>query len=81
MRRTRAARHFAAGQDRREPGILLMLESADNQEKCVNVAHETGRRNACMVAAMLFAPLLAGCAPVSAEETVLPARIDYVCAN
>ncbi|MBE0626121.1 MAG: MliC family protein [Burkholderiales bacterium] len=47
----------------------------------MNAKHETGRRNACMVAAMLFAPLPAGCAAVSVDETVLPARIDYVCAN
>lgn len=47
----------------------------------MNLKHETGRRNACMVAGMLFAPLLAGCAAVAVEETVLPARIDYVCAN
>lgn len=30
---------------------------------------------------MLFAPLLAGCVAATVDETVLPARIDYVCAN
>ena len=31
--------------------------------------------------ALLAAPLLAGCVGPGVEETVLPARIDYVCAN
>src|SRR4029434_4442348 len=29
----------------------------------------------------LVAPLLAGCVAPGVEETILPARIDYVCAN
>jgi len=41
--------------------------------------YETDRANAWIVATALIAPLLAGC--VGVEETILPARIDYVCAN
>ena len=48
----------------------------------MRVKHETGRRNACMLArGLLLLPLLAGCVAVPVEETVLPARIDYACAN
>ena len=37
------------------------------------------RTSAWMAAGALVVPLLAGC--VGVEETILPARIDYVCAN
>lgn len=30
---------------------------------------------------MLLVPLLAGCAAATVDETLLPARIDYACAN
>src|SRR6187402_3231132 len=41
--------------------------------------YETDRASAWIIAAVLVAPLLASC--VGVEETILPARIDYVCAN
>jgi len=47
----------------------------------MNGKHETARTNTRMAAGMMFAALLAGCAAVPVEETVLPARIDYACAN
>ena len=37
--------------------------------------------SAWIAAGTLAAPLLAGCLAPGVEETVLPARIDYVCAN
>jgi membrane-bound inhibitor of C-type lysozyme len=37
------------------------------------------RASAWIIAAALVAPLLAGC--VGVDETILPARIDYMCAN
>jgi membrane-bound inhibitor of C-type lysozyme len=37
------------------------------------------RASAWLIAAALVAPLLAGC--VGVDETILPARIDYVCVN
>ena len=40
---------------------------------------ETNRASALIIAAALVAPLLVGC--VGVDETILPARIDYVCAN
>ena len=39
------------------------------------------RRTACVIAGILFAPVLAGCGGVYLQDTVLPARIDYVCAG
>ncbi len=42
---------------------------------------ETARRNARAVTAVFFVMLLAGCVAPGVEETVLPARIDYACAN
>jgi membrane-bound inhibitor of C-type lysozyme len=43
--------------------------------------NETARAIAWMAAGVLVVPLLAGCIAPAVEETVLPARIDYVCAN
>ena len=34
-----------------------------------------------IAAALLVAPLLAGCVAPGVDETILPARIDYVCAG
>lgn len=42
--------------------------------------HETVL-GAWVVTAALLVPLLAGCVAPGVEETILPARIDYVCAN
>jgi membrane-bound inhibitor of C-type lysozyme len=39
------------------------------------------RRTAGIIAGILLAPAIAGCSGVYLEDTVLPARIDYVCAN
>ena len=39
------------------------------------------RASASIAAGTLVAPLLAACVAPGVEETVLPARIDYVCAN
>jgi membrane-bound inhibitor of C-type lysozyme len=39
------------------------------------------RASAGLVTGTLVATLLAGCVAPGVEETVLPARIDYVCAN
>jgi membrane-bound inhibitor of C-type lysozyme len=47
----------------------------------MNVKRETSGRKESIFAGMLFVPLLAGCAAATVDETVLPARIDYVCAN
>mgnify|MGYP001377210430 CR=1 FL=1 len=47
----------------------------------MNGTRETARTNALAVAAALSASLLAGCVAPGVEETILPARIDYVCAN
>ncbi len=46
----------------------------------MNMKHETAL-SAWAVSATLFVPLLAGCVAPGVEETMLPARIDYVCAN
>jgi membrane-bound inhibitor of C-type lysozyme len=43
--------------------------------------NETARVKACMAVAVLAVPLLAGCIAPGVEETVLPERIDYMCAN
>ena len=40
-----------------------------------------GRIGARIASAMLVAPLFGGCVAPGVEETVLPARMDYVCAN
>ena len=37
--------------------------------------------SACIATGTLAAPLLAGCVAPGVEETILPARMDYVCAN
>ena len=42
---------------------------------------EAARGSAGICGAVLFALLLSGCVAPGVEETVLPARIDYVCAN
>ncbi len=47
----------------------------------MNEKHEPTRTSAWVVAGILFAPLLAGCVAPGVEETILPARIDYTCAN
>jgi len=39
------------------------------------------RASAWIAIGTLVAPLLAGCVAPGVEETILPARIDYVCAN
>jgi membrane-bound inhibitor of C-type lysozyme len=40
-----------------------------------------GRMSAWIVSATLAATPLAGCVAPGVDETILPARIDYVCAN
>ena len=40
-----------------------------------------GRASAWIVTGTLAAPFLAGCVAPGVEETILPARIDYVCAG
>lgn len=46
----------------------------------MNRKRETARRNAWISTGALVLPLLAGCM-AGVEQTILPARIDYVCGN
>jgi membrane-bound inhibitor of C-type lysozyme len=41
----------------------------------------TARRTACVVAGIVSSIVLAGCGGAYVQETVLPARIDYLCAG
>jgi membrane-bound inhibitor of C-type lysozyme len=43
--------------------------------------NEIARAKACVAVTVLVVSLLAGCIAPGVEETVLPERIDYVCAN
>jgi membrane-bound inhibitor of C-type lysozyme len=47
----------------------------------MNAKQKRARSCAGLIDAALILPLLAGCVAPPVEETVLPARIDYVCAN
>jgi membrane-bound inhibitor of C-type lysozyme len=47
----------------------------------MHVKNETARAIARGVGGTLFVSLLAGCVAPGVEETILPARIDYVCSN
>jgi membrane-bound inhibitor of C-type lysozyme len=47
----------------------------------MHVKRERGGGNACMAVGILLMPLLSGCVTATVDETVLPARIDYACAN
>jgi membrane-bound inhibitor of C-type lysozyme len=47
----------------------------------MNGKHGTFRVYARSLAGILSVAVLAGCVAVPLEDTVLPARIDYVCAN
>ena len=51
------------------------------EEECMNGKRKDVRRVSWIVAGAALAPLLAGCVGPGVQETVLPARIDYVCAN
>jgi membrane-bound inhibitor of C-type lysozyme len=68
--------------ERARTGILRAFESIAIQEKRMNAKHAAGRSNPNLIGALLLVPLLAACAGGAAvDQTVLPARIDYACAN
>ncbi len=51
------------------------------EEECMNGKRKDARRVSWIVAGVALVPLLASCVGPGVQETVLPARIDYVCAN
>jgi membrane-bound inhibitor of C-type lysozyme len=58
-----------------------VIEGYFRRESRMDEKHGAARAIAWIAAGVLFAPLLAGCVAPGVEETILPARIDYVCAN